>query len=203
MAEPAPFDRIGANYDASRADRSAHYAANAWLADRLSPGARVLDVGCGSGEPTARELCERGFEVVGVDESGVMLDLARAGVPGATFLQRDFRDLGEDLGQFDAVTAFFALLLVSRAEVAQVLADLRSRLRGPKLLVMSMVYGDFDAFPISFLGVWIPVTAYPTDQLLEVVTAAGFRVLDKKEAVLEAEEAGRLETHQYLFLTAD
>jgi len=50
----------------------------------LSAGARVLDVGCGSGR-LARRLCESGFEVVGVDASPAMVELARTHAPHARF----------------------------------------------------------------------------------------------------------------------
>lgn len=53
-------------------------------AARLPPGARVLDVGCGSGL-LARRLVEAGFDVVGVDASPAMIDLARTQAPGARF----------------------------------------------------------------------------------------------------------------------
>ena len=51
-------------------------------ASRLPPRARVLDVGCGSGL-LARRLVEAGFDVVGVDASPAMIDLARTQAPGA------------------------------------------------------------------------------------------------------------------------
>jgi SAM-dependent methyltransferase len=54
----------------------------ALLHGALPRGARVLDVGCGSGL-LARRLVEAGFEVVGVDASPAMIDLARAHAPGA------------------------------------------------------------------------------------------------------------------------
>lgn len=50
----------------------------------LSPGDRVLDVGCGSGL-LARELLAGGFNVHGVDASEAMIELARACAPGAVF----------------------------------------------------------------------------------------------------------------------
>lgn len=59
-----------------------HAAAGLLHAARLPPGARVLDVGCGSGL-LARRLVEAGFDVVGVDASSAMIDLARTQAPGA------------------------------------------------------------------------------------------------------------------------
>ena len=55
----------------------------------LTPGARVLDVGCGPGRH-AHELARRGIEVHGVDISETFVELARADAPsGATFERLD------------------------------------------------------------------------------------------------------------------
>lgn len=70
----------------------------------LSPGARILDVGCGPGRH-AHALGRRGFEVVGVDISDRFVALARAGTPdGApvTFRRSDARLLRFEV-EFDAV----------------------------------------------------------------------------------------------------
>ena len=59
----------------------------------LSPGDRVLDVGCGPGRH-AHELARRGFVVHGVDISQRFVDLAVDGAPvGATFERLDARSL--------------------------------------------------------------------------------------------------------------
>jgi hypothetical protein len=105
-----------------------------------------------------------------------MLGLAEKYVPGATFVPGDLRDLGAALGEFDAVVSFFALLMLSRDEIPVVLRAMRERLRGPRLLALAMVLGDFDSLPLSFLDVPVQLTAYPADQLTDVVSAAGFEV---------------------------
>ena len=64
----------------------------------LAP-ARVLDVACGTGFLT-RHL--RG-EVVGLDQSTSMLEVARERVPGATFVQGDALALPGPDGSFDRV----------------------------------------------------------------------------------------------------
>jgi SAM-dependent methyltransferase len=81
----------------------------------VRPGERVLDVGCGCGGTTlelARRVGESG-EVVGVDLSGPMLELAReraAGTPGVEFRQADAQtaDLGEQ--RFDLIFSRFGVM---------------------------------------------------------------------------------------------
>ena len=68
----------------------------------ISPGQRVLDVGCGTGRHS-KALAVRGFEVVGVDISPRFVDLARADAgPLETYLLGDARSLRFD-AEFDAV----------------------------------------------------------------------------------------------------
>lgn len=190
------FDLIGKRYDESFVERDVQIAETAWLIEQLPAGARVLDLGCGSGLPSAKQLLEAGFEVVGVDESQVMLDLAAEQAPGASYRRDDLRDTAK-FGEFDAVVAFFALLMLSKSDIAATLSAIREQLRGEKLLLISMVQGDFDAFPVNFLGSPTTVSAYPPDQLRQVVTDAGFEVTQLLEVEAMA-EPGRIEVQLYL-----
>lgn len=52
------------------------------------PGARALDVGCGTG-PVAAVLHERGYLTTGIDVSETAVRLARQQVPGAQFAVQD------------------------------------------------------------------------------------------------------------------
>jgi SAM-dependent methyltransferase len=194
--QQAAFDLIGRRYDESFVERDAQLAEGAWLAEQLDRPARVLDLGCGSGLPTAKQLVEAGIEVVGTDESAVMLELAKEQAPGGTYLRRDMRDLS-DLGEFDAAVAFFSLITLPRADIPPLLRGVRELLRGPRLLQLSMVLGDFDEFPIMFLGVPMKASAYPPDELRQVVAGAGFETVELREVAAEA-EPNRLEVQIYL-----
>ena len=80
------YDRIAESWHAMRKelppkDRELF---NFFMAS-LSPGSHVLDLGCGTGL-MARELCDQGFSVTGVDASEKLLAIARKAVPKATLL---------------------------------------------------------------------------------------------------------------------
>jgi SAM-dependent methyltransferase len=99
------------------------------LLDRLDPGSRVLELGCGDGTTAAR-LVEAGHTVVGIDQSEAMIDLARARVPAGDFRVGSFVD-AEIPGQFDAAIAIgevLGYLLDERASLDAVVARVRRAL---------------------------------------------------------------------------
>lgn len=179
--QAAAFDRIGARYDEAFPHKEGQLAAGEWLINRLSPGSRVLDVGCGTGLPTARQLAEAGYAVTGIDISDGMLQLARRDVPMATFRQLDVAGLpakGIAEGGHDAVVAFFSLLMLARDEIPATLRTLRTLLTPGGYLLLSMVEADIDEMPLQFLGNRVWVSGYLRDELRQMVEDAGFDVLD-------------------------
>jgi ubiquinone/menaquinone biosynthesis C-methylase UbiE len=175
-AQAWAFDRIGEHYDEAFPHKDGQIAAGEWLLERLPSGSRVLDAGCGTGIPTARQLARAGHKVTGVDISEEMLRLARQDVPDVEFHHGDITDL--DLGDFAAVVAFFSLLMLPRAEIPSVLTKINRMLQPGGYFLLSMVEADLDDTPIHFLGSPVRVTGYMRDELERLVTAAGFEVLD-------------------------
>ena len=80
------------------------------LASRLTPGARILDIGCGAGVPADRLLVDAGFEVTGIDISQVQIDRARVLVPHASFICGDIVDFVLEPERFDAIISLYALI---------------------------------------------------------------------------------------------
>jgi ubiquinone/menaquinone biosynthesis C-methylase UbiE len=174
--QAAAFDAIGERYDDAFPHKSGQIIATQWVIDRLPPGARVLDLGCGTGVPTAGMLVESGLEVIGVDVSTEMLTLARRNVPSGRFVAMDVLQLDSSLGDFDAVVAFFSLLMLRRSEIPPVIRRIRAVLRPGGLVAIGMVEGDLDYAPLSFLGQEVSVTAYPRADLEATIRAEGLHV---------------------------
>lgn len=100
-----------------------------WLPDNLH-GRRLLDAGCGTGA-LAVEAARRGAQVVAIDLSPTLVDLARERVPtdlGAgsiEFLSGDMLDPA--LGRFDFVVGMDSLIHYQPQDVIRVLSGLAAR----------------------------------------------------------------------------
>ncbi len=94
--------------------RSRRLAERAWLerfGALVAPGAAVLDLGCGAGEPIAACLSATGYRVTGVDFAEPMLAIARRRFPDGEWLVGDMRGLalGRRFGGIVAWDSFFHL----------------------------------------------------------------------------------------------
>ncbi|WP_219924542.1 class I SAM-dependent methyltransferase [Nocardioides campestrisoli] len=112
------------------------------LAD--GPAGPVVDLGCGAGHIT-HDLDRRGLDVLGVDPSTGMLDLARRRYPQLRW-HRDDAALGRlpvDLSPLAGILARFSLIHVPPETVPEVLAAWAARLRpGAHVLVAFQVSED-------------------------------------------------------------
>jgi predicted TPR repeat methyltransferase len=170
------FDQLAELYQGEHSHNPFQTALTERVAALVPAATPILDLGCGTGVPTARILTEAGHKVLGVDVSEGMLRLAREQVPQAEFRHADIRELPDGFGPFGAVTAFFSLLMLSRAEIEATLARAAAWLTPGGYLALSMVDLDADSLPVEFLGVPVKVSGYPQDALAARLSAAGFDV---------------------------
>ncbi len=129
------WERLTSDAPVSRIRQTVREGRDAMRAQMLArlpadlAGARVLDAGCGTGAMAA-ELAARGAEVVAVDISPKLVDIARArlpeGMPGRVdFRAGDMLDAG--LGRFDAVMAMDSLIYYTRPDLEAALQGLSAR----------------------------------------------------------------------------
>ena len=116
------------------------------LFDSLPRGAKVLDVGCGTGEHLHRAL-DQGLQAFGVEPAPSMLEVARRNVPGAEIKQGVATELPYGDAQFDMVLMVEVLRYLDRPDTEQALREARRVLKpGGQLLVTLVNRWALDGF---------------------------------------------------------
>ncbi|MFE5599117.1 class I SAM-dependent methyltransferase [Streptomyces coelicoflavus] len=195
----AAFDALGAEYEKAFAGSRTHRRSLEWLLARLAPGSRVLDVGSGTGRPTAETLANAGHVVLGIDVSPVMVQLAAQQVPAATFQCADVRDVPLADGSFDAVCVYFSLLQLDRREQRDLVRRLARLLRPEGYLVLATVPLDVDGVDATFMGQPVRVTSFPAQELIALAEDADLEVLAQEASMFTpAHPDARPEPHLFL-----
>jgi len=154
----AMFDRIAGVYDRMNSVMTAgmHHRWRERAVDiaRVQPGDRALDVATGTGD-LAVELRRRvgaGGEVVGMDFSEAMLELAREKAPDIGFEQGNALELAYDDGEFAATTVGFGARNFS--DLPRGLAEMARVTRpGGRVVVLEITTPQRP--PLSwFFGLW-------------------------------------------------
>lgn len=132
---------------------------DSWTSDlmRLLPDrARVVDLGCGAGLPSTKELAEAGYEVTGIDISAEQIRRARENVPAVRFVQADVTELELEPSSVEAVTAFYSLNHVPRHMLAALLGRISGWLVPGGLLLVVLGAGDNP----DWTGEWLGTTMF-------------------------------------------
>jgi SAM-dependent methyltransferase len=154
------------------------------LLDELPAGAEVLDLGCGSGLPTARALARR-FAVTGVDISGRRIALARRNVPRARFIHADVTRLDLPPASFDGIVAFYSIFHVPREEQPDLLRNVASWLRPDGFLVAAMGARPIKADVADLVGVPMYWSSFDAETNRRLVEDAGLRIVSASEETFE------------------
>ena len=157
------------------------------LVARIEDGARVLELGCGSGSPETRRLAQR-FALTGVDISPRQVERARAAIPDAEFLCADFTELELPEDSFDAVASFYVFNHVPRDLLAPLLGHIHAWLTPDGRLLTVFGVSDMEGWTGEWLGAQTFFSSFPAEVNSRIVREAGFTIeLDEVITVDEPE----------------
>jgi magnesium-protoporphyrin O-methyltransferase len=186
LTSDAPVGRIRATVRAGRDEM--RNTLLSWLPDDLT-GKRILDAGCGTGA-FAVEAARRGAEVVAIDLSPTLVNLARDRLPADLASRIDFQSgdmLSPTLGRFDHVVAMDSVIHYSAEDAVSALAQLAERTAG------SIVFTFAPRTPMLAamitVGRWLP--RKDRAPWLEPMAADKITTLMKSHAALQGWTAQR------------
>ncbi len=143
------------------------------FANRLAPGSRVVDLGCGPGRDAVR-LAALGMRVFGLDRSAGVLDEARRRQVTTPLIRADIRRIPLADHCLDGVWACASFLHLPRRDLAIALAECRRVLKPRGVMALAMKQGtgegweDRDGTPLFF-------AYYQAQELTRALRHCGFR----------------------------
>jgi SAM-dependent methyltransferase len=146
-------------------------------ADTVRGHGKVCDLGCGPGH-VARYLRARGVEVVGVDISPRMVEVARQLNPGIPFDQGDMRALDVPDSSLAGVVAFYSIIHLARSVVPRALDEMMRVLRPGGVALISVHGGEGELHADEFLGQTVSIDAslFQPPEMKTLAEGAGFKV---------------------------
>jgi SAM-dependent methyltransferase len=170
------YERHAHDYVADR--RSVDWHEVGWV-DRFSAllprGASILDMGCGSGEPIARHLIERGFMVDGVDSSPTLLALCREHFPQRSWHLADMRTLALEQ-TFDGLLAWDSFFHLSHDDQRRMFAFFRRHASPGAALMFTSGPAHGEAVG-SYRGEPLYHASLAPEEYRALLDSAGFRVV--------------------------
>ena len=146
------------------------------LVGRLHSGARVLELGCGSGSAETLMLAER-FRLTGVDVSAEQVRRARDRLPGAELVLGDMLEAELPQGSFDAECSFYVFNHVPRELLTALMGRIRGWLRPGGLALNAFGVGDNPGWTGEWLGAETFFAGFEPPENSRLVAAAGFEIL--------------------------
>jgi magnesium-protoporphyrin O-methyltransferase len=161
LTSDAPVGRIRATVRAGRDRMRATLLS--WLGEDLR-GKRILDAGCGTGA-LAVEAARRGAQVLAIDLSPTLVNLARERIPQDVAHLVEFRSgdmLDPALGHFDHVVAMDSIIHYGTDDAVHALAQLAERTKGsivftfaPRTPLLAAMISVGRLFPRSDRAPWL------------------------------------------------
>jgi cyclopropane fatty-acyl-phospholipid synthase-like methyltransferase len=183
------YDAIAEEWDGARVRLSDAEARIFDLLVRdLAPGARILDLGCGTGRPIAEHLVARGMRVTGVDQSRAMLEIARRRMPGEEWVLSRLEDL-EPEGVFAAAVAWDSLFHIPREAHAGILRRVRAVLPAGARVALTAGGSENPAFTDTMFERTFFYDSHAPDATAALLEELGFAI--EELAFLERPTGGR------------
>jgi len=175
------YDKFARTYEENRGPFDMSEVLSSFYSRLNIKRGRLLDLGCGAGEPFAKFFIEHAWTVTGVDFSGQMLILAARYVPEMKTICADMREVDFAPHSFEAITAIYSLFHIPSRDHAALLAKCYRWLRPQGEMLFTYAtkeYTGSDEFDgcREFLGQQLYYSHKTPDALRAELGNTGFQI---------------------------
>jgi len=171
------YDKVAGEYLKRRSEEDPEIKLLPDFMKRLPVGSRVLDAGCGAGEPITRLLSEK-FKVTGVDISKKQIEIARENLPICEFIWQDMTTLTFPDEYFDGIISNYAITHIPREEHKGFLENLYRMLKNNGIALLCFGTSDDPGTVVDdFFGVKMYWSSFDAGTNIEMLKEVGFHVI--------------------------
>ncbi|NHK29846.1 MAG: methyltransferase domain-containing protein [Asgard group archaeon] len=171
------YDKVADEYLATRSEDDPEVKLLPDFLKRLPVGARVLDAGCGAGEPITRILSEK-FKVTGVDISKKQIEIARELLPYCEFIWQDMSTLTFPDEYFDGIVSYYAIPHIPREEHKGLLENFYRMLKPNGIALLCFGTADDPGTVVDdFFGVKMYWSSFDAGTNIEMLKEVGYNII--------------------------
>jgi ubiquinone/menaquinone biosynthesis C-methylase UbiE len=181
------FDGIGKKYETAFEGHPEQAVSIQWVLTELAKSqvkpAKILDIGCGTGQPVCGAFADAGHSVIGIDVSAEMVKTAREQVPNATFEQTDVREFKGEDSSFDAITVYFSMIAgVTQDEIRAAIQQIYTWLKPGGVFVFATVPVTGNNLEIKWMGKPVVVSSLDPEDYVEWIGKVGFEIVERRDS---------------------
>lgn len=178
------FDKAAKIYQDKFMDVSVFADTFNFFCDHITAkNADILDIACGPGNITKYVLDRNpDYNMLGIDLSSKMLDLAQINNPTAQFQLMDCKEINKIEKRFDGIMCGFCLPYLTREEAIELIANTSEILKPNGVFYLSTMEDDYakSGLIISSLGDQVYLNYHQADYLTKAFEENNFEIIDMK-----------------------
>ncbi len=138
---------------------------------------KLLDLGCGGGQPMTAYFANKGFEVVGVDISPKMIEIAKKQIPQGNFFVSDMTECRFREEEFDAIVSTFAIIHVPQEKQLPLFKKIFKWLKIGGTAFLVLANQETKDWTDNFYGVQMYWSHFGKEGYKEIIDKVGFELI--------------------------
>jgi len=181
------YDKIAEAYAEKFPDENEHIEK---FLNLLPEGSKILDVGCGHG-PDAMLAVKKGFEVVGIDASAKMIEIAKKNCPKGSFKACGIEEMDFESDSFDGIIAAFFLIHIQKKDIPNIMEIFHNILKDDGLIYIALQCGKSHEGYVKepmLPDEKIFLNIFSLEEVKDIFEKSSFGIIEKFEREPEQEE---------------